>query len=294
MLHFIHEICKAKAYGGQEVLYLHQKLDGHRVTVLRQPRSYDGKMAFYTRASSDLFPQMYEKARDNNIWPWIADLLMVPEKTSIDGELLVPGRPASYVKTAIKQCDPALTFVAFAVPWYEGVRRYTEPLEEAMDICTRYRITFADFIKLSSVKKIDPEFWIKRTPSGTEGWVAKRHHYGGWYKIKGEKTIDLIVLGATEGKGKYKGLIGGLRCGAWDSRGEIREICVCSGMTDAERMEMSTNDPVGKVCEVKYQEVLSLGRLRHPNFVRWREDKLPNECTLAQDPALLTYWNERA
>jgi len=46
------------------------------------------------------------------------------------------------------------------------------------------------------------------------------------------------------------------------------------------------------VMEVSYQYVGDKGRLRHPNFVRWREDKPAAECTLSQDDDLVYYWKE--
>lgn len=38
----------------------------------------------------------------------------------------------------------------------------------------------------------------------------------------------------------------------------------------------------GAVCEVEYQDVASKGRLQHPRFVRWRDDKLAEECFISQ------------
>lgn len=286
---FNHNICKATEYSGQEVQYIQQKYDGNRVTVLRQPPGTDYPIVFYTRSQSDLYPELASKAHHYDIWQWVLNLLRIPPYSSIDGELYVPGKPASYVKTAIKEADPGLKFAAFAFPWLERQRRYTDPLEWAMEQCSAFGVSFIPFIKLDRSQVIDVDEWRKKIRPEVEGWVVKKFHYTHWYKIKRIRTIDLIVTGFVPGNGKYEGMMGSLRCSAYDQFGELREICLCSGMTDEERVSFSEGD-IGRVCEVKFQEVASLGRLRHPNFVRWREEKQPFECTLAQEPELLRYW----
>jgi len=291
MLQFLHEQCKAVSYAGQEVLYIQPKYDGHRVTAISQPKTCDLPMALYTRSQTNLFLDMAAKAKEHNIWPWIANLMRMPRRSSIDGELCVHGKPASYIKTAIKECDPSLKFLAFAAPWWSGKRKYTEPLEAAMDRCTAIDIEFIDFIKLDEVQAVDSELWLNRIKPDVEGWVLKKFHYSHWYKLKKVHTIDLVVTSLTEGKGKYEGFIGGLRCSAYDNLEALQEICVCSGMDDDTRKGITPVD-IGRVCEVKYQEAASLGRLRHPIFVRWRDDKSPQECTMAQDLTLLRYWSK--
>lgn len=290
---FLHQFEKAKKYTGQQVQYMQQKLDGHRVTACSQPLGYTHPIILYTRSQTDLFPDLFQKAQSKKIWTWIANLMDVPPYSSIDGELIVPGKPASYIKTAIKECDPNLKFVAFAFPWLHKQRRYTDPLEWAMHQAAQFKIPFIPFIKLDEPTEIDPEYWIRKANPNTEGWVAKRYHYQGWYKLKRIKTIDLVVTGFKEGKGKYTGKLGALQCSGYDGKGQLREVCLCSGMTDDERDKFSPND-IGRTCEIQYQEVASLGRLRHPIFKRWRDDeKKPFECTLAQEPELLVYWDQR-
>ena len=63
-------------------------------------------------------------------------------------------------------------------------------------------------------------------------------------------------------------------------------------MSDAIRLDVSEDRGayLGKVIEVRYQYIGDKGRLRHPNFVRWRDDKPPDECTLSKDSDLFNYW----
>lgn len=62
----------------------------------------------------------------------------------------------------------------------------------------------------------------------------------------------------------------------------VLEVGECSGF-DEETREMFSDDPkhwVGKVIEVKANEIFKdTGKLRHPRYLRVREDKSPLECT---------------
>lgn len=56
----------------------------------------------------------------------------------------------------------------------------------------------------------------------------------------------------------------------------------CSGFTDEERENMTEhkNELIGKVIEVKANELFKdTGKMRHPRFLRFREDKSALECT---------------
>ena len=62
----------------------------------------------------------------------------------------------------------------------------------------------------------------------------------------------------------------------------VLEVGECSGF-DEDTRKMFSHDPdswVGKVLEVKANEIFKdTGKLRHPRFLRLREDKSPLECT---------------
>lgn len=145
-----------------------------------------------------------------------------------------------------------------------------------------------------------------------EGWMLKGS--GAAWKVKRESTCDLIVTGTKEGNGKYLGLVGALKCSAHavcfdcggfgELRSETEDVCTpcpecegkgtvlvevanVSGMTDDVREQLSfpdAGDPplLGRVCEVEYNLVAAQGRLRHPRFKRWRDDKPAAECTADQ------------
>lgn len=62
----------------------------------------------------------------------------------------------------------------------------------------------------------------------------------------------------------------------------VLEVGECSGF-DEETREMFSDDPkswVGKVIEIKANEIFKdTGKLRHPRYLRLRDDKSPLECT---------------
>jgi len=62
------------------------------------------------------------------------------------------------------------------------------------------------------------------------------------------------------------------------------EVASVGGMTEVERKWMSDNREKlrGMVCEVEANGVASQGRLHHPRFIRWREDKNAHDCTIDQ------------
>ena len=104
--------------------------------------------------------------------------------------------------------------------------------------------------------------------------------YADWIKVKKRFHIDAIVIGAKPGKGKYKGLIGAFELGVYDDEGELRSIGFCSGMSDEERRAFTKKMP--KVIEVSAFEITSSLKLRHPSFVRVRDDKETKDCKIKQ------------
>lgn len=80
-------------------------------------------------------------------------------------------------------------------------------------------------------------------------------------KVKPKETYEVLVTGATEGKGKYLGLIGALIT----PKGKV------SGMSDAQREAFTQTLP--KVIEVECQGLTVHGKFRHPRFLRERFDK---------------------
>lgn len=99
-------------------------------------------------------------------------------------------------------------------------------------------------------------------------YVRKRSH--DWLKIKACESADVQITGAFPGEGKYKGMLGGFTV---DFNGV--EVNVGSGLSDADRTLFwpLPTEILGALIEVQYHEVTPDGSLRHPRFVRFRDDK---------------------
>jgi len=97
---------------------------------------------------------------------------------------------------------------------------------------------------------------------GYEGLVLRQGDK--WLKVKPIVTHDLRVQSYVPGKGKHAGRMGAL----------LTEMGkVGTGFTDAQREEYTEEYIVGKVVELQAMGITAAGKLRHPRFVRLREDK---------------------
>ncbi len=143
-----------------------------------------------------------------------------------------------------------------------------------------------------------------------EGIMAKKAdtpYVGGrsdfWLKIKADKVGDFVVCGYTRTKGSRSGF-GALHLGAYLDGTLTYVGRVGTGFSDAELGAMrealdahpvkrpsckGPSVPTGRdhvwvrpemVIEVRYKTITPDGHLRHPAFLRLREDKEPLECTL--------------
>ena len=121
-------------------------------------------------------------------------------------------------------------------------------------------------------------FYNETLSAGFEGIIVKslngiyeyRRSYS-WMKMKPIETIDIKIISVEEGDGKYKNQLGAFICKL--SNGS--EVRVGSGLSDFDRKEywMKQKQLIGKMIEVKYQELTKKSSLRFPIFKRFRQDK---------------------
>ena len=112
---------------------------------------------------------------------------------------------------------------------------------------------------------------------GHEGVMVKDldapYRFGRGYevmKLKDFHDTDVKIIRVEEGTGKFKGMCGSL---VVDYKGV--EVGVGSGLDDQLRNEIwrSAESFVGRMVEVRYQEVTPDGSLRFPTFVCFRNDR---------------------
>ena len=150
-----------------------------------------------------------------------------------------------------------------------------------------FRFHFVEQFKVNNIDeamKIAKEYWSE----GKEGVVMKPlglkyYDKGMMLKIKRFETLDIVVCGYQEGRGKYEGLVGALYVGYWNPEdNNIVKISKVNCGTDADRLMwqqlFNNNEAIGKVIEVKCQEVTDKS-LRHPVYMRLRDDKTKEMCT---------------
>lgn len=204
--------------------------------------------------------------------------------------------PASYVVFDILYAKERSVM---DLPLRERKRILREELQESEIV------TIADFFPEKG-----EDYFQAALKMGIEGIVAKRldsvYEPGmrsqDWIKIKKSLKLDLVIGGYIPGKGGRAPYFGGLLLGAY-SHGLLQYVGrVGSGFTDRELAEIVSafspqdsspfaNAPgTPEVRWVKPQQVVQIsalevtkdGHLRAPVFLRTRDDKEPQECTMDQ------------
>ena len=171
----------------------------------------------------------------------------------------------------------------------------------------------ADPVELTPATS-DPEAagqWLAGTGEGVIAKQADAHYRPGervgMVKIKRVRTADTVV--AAFRFGKEEGTVGSLILGLYDEAGELRIVGHTSGFKAKEKRELigllepyrtgergagepsrwkSDEELVWEglrpelVCEIAFDHITG-HRIRHgAKFLRWRTDKDPEECSLAQ------------
>lgn len=272
--------------GGHRWNFTQVKRDGHYLRVELGPDP--GRVMCWTKQPTDVTRQVVAKASCHDIlqpvrWHESRGLY---EVYTVVGELFYPGKPASYVKSGLARGEEP-RFEAFAILRCPQA----SPSESALwDIDkvngTLHYLGFATTpaIKFGFEDPLSFYYWHRdNTPEGAEGLVYKQSNLFGWAKWKPMRTVDCVITGYTPGEGKYADQIGSILV-SLNVDGQYVEIAAVSGMTDTQRQYITGYQAalLGEVVEVSYQLVGSQGRLRHPQFVRFREDKRPDECTMEQ------------
>jgi ATP-dependent DNA ligase len=272
------EFHKAKTWDGEtRYPWIHAKLDGHRLKIVATADD----LSIYTTHPHNIT----EKLWDHPAVQHMREAL--PPGTELDCEIHFPGRPASDMKTYINVGDSRLRFGVFAVPSLDphmsldAVHRYVQE-----DLGLEFIEYWSD-AEWDWDKMLPKDDLAADVPKFIEGFVLKQSNLQDWAKFKYEATIDLVVTGFKDGKGKNEGFVGSLIC----STSEGHEVANAGGMDDETRWAIREADDLGRVVEIKYQYVGANGRLRHPRFVRWRDDKKCTECPASQDPKLKEYWD---
>lgn len=196
------------------------------------------------------------------------------------------------------QENTSIKFAVFDCLFFDGTDVRDQPYEVRLQYVHQilnilnyqlndFRFHFVDQFKINDVDEAyakAQEQWNE----GHEGVVMKPlglgyYDKGMMLKIKRFETLDVVVCGYQEGRGKYEGLVGALYVGYWNPEdNNIVKISKVNCGTDEDRKMwkkwFDEGVAIGKVIEVKCQEVTDKS-LRHPVYMRLREDKAKEMCT---------------
>jgi DNA ligase-1 len=122
--------------------------------------------------------------------------------------------------------------------------------------------------------------------NASASYIGKRPNKT-WYKIKKVNTFDVVVMGFYEGTGKHKGRLGGLTFGAYHDGKLVRIGKTGGGFDDNEREHLWTirESVAGMVMEIQANDLVGSKEIRtprHPQFIRFRDDKKAEECSTEQ------------
>lgn len=289
------------------------KLDGMRALVYK----LDGELRVFGRSGIEYTNHLHEDMRSD-----LSEVM--PDNSILDGELVhlkgmkrirdnqfdfwlpdidfnktmrVMG--SGPVVALRKQRETPIDFVAFDILQVNNQDLMNEAYEyrrQALDELSA-KLLMAPVWNLHDYKTSVEDLFEILSKEKFEGLVLKKLE--GIYrpnsrtqqiKLKAEKYFDVVVMGATAGMGKYSGMIGALKFGAFNEHDKLVQIGQCSGMTDMSRewWTLYMNNSTAKVgellhvIEIKCNDLLSTGTPRHPQYVRRRTDKLPHECRMDQ------------
>jgi bifunctional non-homologous end joining protein LigD len=294
------------------------KLDGYRVLAARAGSS----PRLLSRNGNDCATSFPEIARAVAALPF--DRLVIDgEVVALDDK----GRPSfQRLQTRARLSRPIdirhatvsnpVTYYAFDLLGFEDFDLRPLPLTERKAALQRVLPPVGALRYLEHVEEAGEALYHEAERLGLEGIVAKKAaapYKGGrspvWLKIRSRKTGDFAVVGFTAPKGA-RGGFGALqlaeyvdgtltyagRAGSGFSDKQLAEVrraleaqkradCPCSGLLQVEK-DTTWVEPT-MVAEVEYSEVTEEGLLRQPVFLRFRDDKQPEECVRTTDGGAL-------
>jgi bifunctional non-homologous end joining protein LigD len=188
---------------------------------------------------------------------------------------------------ARQEAEGKLAYVVFDILSYCGHDVRQKPLCERRTLMLSVIATMNNPFVVAVPQSRDKDGLFRSMISqGLEGTVIKNVNspYGvNWVKMKRVADFSVIVSGFKPGQGKYAGSLGAVAVSVYEN-GVLREVGFASGMDDDMRHSIWKNREtyLGKTIDVSAQEVTKDGRLRHPRWLRERDDLDPKTLTFAK------------
>src|SRR6267378_242861 len=287
------------------------KLDGYRVRATRA----HGEAQILSRNGNDLTPLFPEIARALAALPFedviLDGELVVPDETGRPSFQRLQNRAKQSRAIDIRRAavaTPAVLWL-FDLIAFEGYDLRGLPLVARKAILQRLLPRVGPLKFLEHFETKGEELYERVVQMGLEGIMAKKAdstcrsgRTANWLKIKADKTGDFIVVGYSAPKGS-RGGFGALHLAGYDGGRLVYAGGAGSGFTAKQLKEVAAQlealrvpkppadgpVPTGKehtwvapklVAEVRYKAWTEEGLLRHPVFMRFRDDKDPKDCLL--------------
>lgn len=242
-----------------------------------QPK-YDGIWARLQKKHKDGNVLLYSRTSQVKT---VFDLPKFPPETVVIGEFMYGSQwaqaPERLGKVFVFDCVAIRGLDVRHLPYSERLKFAREVVAEVqfpLELSRSFPFSYYDKVWSNLVSKRDFEGLVFRK------WHTPYEDPVGRRKL--DVTDEFVVLDALVGKGKNAGRLGALVVGKF-SNGVLKGLMsVGGGFSDAEREEFwhYPNRIIGAVVEVVGKARFDSGALRHPNFVRIRTDKRPEECIL--------------
>lgn len=296
--------------------FMEKKLDGFRLLI--DADTTGGKqtdLEGYSRAGkaqllSEKCPRIFADLEDT----------MPLGRTVLDGELSTADDDFTHVASVMKSLPERarqlqedtgkyLEYVVFDVLWWDGVDVRGLTQRQRRDILLNNMPTKMNFVGISHAHPLSRETVLEWQASGCEGAILKnvnapyisgKRPVDTWVKIKAVTDADVVVMGFTDGQGKYAGQVGAIQFGQMRDcdgqcgnvlgrfdcsagcRGSARRMVLrgqCSGMTDVLRKDITLypGNYIGRVMVIHHMGIQRDG-FRHPQFKWFRADKSPESC----------------
>ena len=285
------------------------KYDGYRLLG----EAGDGAARLISRNGNDLTHVFPEVAQALAKLPYRAAILdgevVVNDPSGIPSFQLIQKRGRLQRRGDIARAAVALaaTWYAFDLLAFEGYDLRALPLLERKRLLREVLPTTGPVRYSDHVPEHGEAMFRQVVELGLEGVIAKRvdsTYVGGrsrsWLKMRMVHTADFAIHGFTEPDLGRAGF-GALHLASWDDGAFVYAGRVGTGFSAAllEQLGESlrglspSEPPQGAevagpgrhhwvspqlVAEVRYAEVTEAGVLRHPSFLRLRDDKPPEEC----------------
>jgi len=287
------------------------KLDGYRMRIARE----EGKARLITRNGNDYTAAFPELARAVSALPYdglvmdgelvILDEAGRPSFQRLQNRARV-GRPLDIRHMAVE--SPATVYV-FDLLALEGFDLRALPLVKRKALLQKL-LPEAGPLRYSEHFANEGETLYDRAVGlGLEGIVAKKAdspYKSGrsdqWLKVRADKTGDFVVVGYTTPRGSRGGFgalhLAAYRDGALVYIGRAGSGFSAKQLKDVSQQldELAESKPAfagpipaedesrwvrpALVAEVRYKEITGDGLLRQPVFLRFRDDKKPEECVI--------------